>query len=296
MKNTYILITPARNEEKYLRATIDNILQQTVLPTRWVIIDDASTDSSPDILKEYSEKHPFISNVRLDRDPVRNYGSRVNAVLAGYQSLRDVHSEFVGILDADISLPLDYYESIIAKFDEDEKLGVAGGLVLDVENGNLDRHRLKSLEHVPGGVQMFRRDCYEAIGGYMNLQWGGDDFAAEATARMLGWRTQSFPEIEVLHNRTTMSEEERDTIFRKVRIGFIEYSVGYFWLYHTLKCISKIAEKPFFLSAILRQFGYVMAAIKLGQPSLPLELARFVKNEQAAKIGNKIMRFYGKSI
>ncbi len=296
MKNTHILITPVRNEEKFLGFIIDNILQQTHLPTRWVIVDDASSDATPDILKEYSEKHAFIAPVRLNSDPLRSYGSRINAVMTGYQRLTDVHSKFVGILDADISLPIDYYESIMAKFDKDEKLGVAGGLVFDVDNGKLDRHRLKSLEHVPGGVQMFRRECFEAIGGYLSLQWGGTDFAAEAMARKLGWRTQSFPDIEVLHKRKLMSEEVTNTFFRKVRGGFMDYSLGYSWLYHTLKCVSKIGEKPFVLSAIARQFGYVMAAIKLGQPGLPPDLARFVKNEQVAKLGNKIMRFYVKTI
>jgi poly-beta-1,6-N-acetyl-D-glucosamine synthase len=173
----------------------------------------------------------------------------------------------------------------------DERLGVAGGIVFDVEKGKLNRNRANSLEHVAGGVQLFRRECYDAIGGYMPLKWGGEDFAAEVMARKLGFRTQSFLDVEVLHKRLTGTEEIKNNVRRKVRAGFMDYSIGYSQLYHILKCISKVTEKPFILSAIARQFGYVLAAIKLGKPSIPPDLIRFVRTEQIAKIREKIIGF-----
>jgi poly-beta-1,6-N-acetyl-D-glucosamine synthase len=288
MEDTYVLITPVRNEETFIRFTINTILQQTLLPTRWVIVDDASIDATPEILKEYSQRVDFISIITIDRNPHRSYGSRVNAVLLGYEKLADTHSTFVGILDSDISLPSDYYESIIREFSLDPQLGVAGGVVFDTDNGKMDDIRSKTLEHVAGGVQMFRRDCYDAIGGYVPLQWGGDDYVAEVSARKLGWRSQSFPNIHVLHRRVTGSEEVKNTLFLKAREGFMDYSIGYSHFYHALKCINRIKEKPIIISFFARQLGYYWAAIKLRKPSVPPDFVEYARKEQMAKIKERI--------
>jgi glycosyltransferase involved in cell wall biosynthesis len=287
MEDSYVLITPVKNEEKFIKDIIEIVIQQTILPTRWVIIDDVSTDSTPEIINEYSKKYDFITPLKLSDEHTRNYGSRVKANILGYEKLAETHSKFLGFLDADISFSFDYYESIFRKFEMDDRLGVAGGVVFDEYNGKLDSIRLKALEHVAGGVQMFRRDCYDAIGGYIPLQFGGDDFVAETMARKLGWRTQSFPEIKVIHRRITGTEEVKTKLLLKVREGFMDYSIGYSKCYHTLKCISKLMEKPIIISSIARLFGYCWASLKLRKPFVPTDFVEYVRKEQIAKIKEK---------
>ncbi len=152
----YVLITPVRNEELYIEKVIESILGQSILPKKWVIVSDSSGDRTDEIVTKYAGQYDFIEFIRKKRDGEREFASKVNAFEEGYRCLVNVDYDFIGNLDGDVSLPLDYYEKVIERFQEKNGLGIAGGMVHDFYKGSFYRQYC-SLNSVAGAVQLFRR-------------------------------------------------------------------------------------------------------------------------------------------
>jgi glycosyltransferase involved in cell wall biosynthesis len=93
--STYVLITPARNEEGYIERTIQSVISQTILPLKWIIVSDGSTDRTDAIVEHYLSDHPFIKLYRRDGDAVRNFGSQVRAFRAGYEQLYGIDYDYI---------------------------------------------------------------------------------------------------------------------------------------------------------------------------------------------------------
>jgi len=146
MNISYVLLTAAKNEEKYIRQTIESIVSQKILPEKWVIVSDASTDSTDDIIQEYAYKFSFIQYVRATDQSKRDFASKTFALNIGYKYLKDLDYNFIGFLDADVTFSPIYYETILNKFLLDLKLGVAGGIFYDVYDGK--RHKIPISYHM----------------------------------------------------------------------------------------------------------------------------------------------------
>ncbi|MFX0199832.1 MAG: glycosyltransferase, partial [Candidatus Hodarchaeota archaeon] len=176
-KNSYVLITPARNEQDYIQKTIESVVSQTILPEKWVIVSDGSTDHTDEIVSHYAAKHDFIQFIRVSEHIQRNFWSKVHAFNAGYEQIKNTEYKFLGNLDADVSFNSNYYENVLLRFQTNPKLGIAGGIILELLNGQYVNQKL-SLNSVAGAIQLFRRECYQDIGGYIPLTYGGVDSAA----------------------------------------------------------------------------------------------------------------------
>jgi glycosyltransferase involved in cell wall biosynthesis len=197
---SYVLVTAARNEEAYIENTIRSVIAQTILPEKWVIVSDGSTDHTDKIVKRYAMTHGFIFFMRKSADQERNYGNKARAFKLGYEQAINFEHDFVGNLDADVSFASTYYESVMSKFDINGRLGVAGGTRFDLRNGQF--RKIHPAQNSAGGpTQFFRRQCYQEIGGYLPLKFGGLDTVAETMARMSGWEVETFPDLEVFHYR-----------------------------------------------------------------------------------------------
>ncbi|MFQ5628929.1 MAG: glycosyltransferase, partial [bacterium] len=180
----YALVTPARNEEAYIEKTLQSVTTQTVLPQKWVIVSDGSTDGTDSIVQEYAQKHTFIRLIRKSCDQKRTFSSKINAFETGCEHLQSIDHDFIGMLDADVSFGPDYYEKVLDRFAQNEKLGVVGGIRYDLVNGKFV-HVLCAENSVGGPYQLFRRACFEQIGGFPAIAIGGEDAVAEIKARML---------------------------------------------------------------------------------------------------------------
>jgi len=189
-KLKYTLITPARNEEAYIRKTIESVISQSLLPKKWVIVSDGSTDDTDNIVKEYLGRYDWIELVRMPEHQDRHFAAKVICFNAGHQRLFDIDYNLIGNLDADISFEEDYFKFLLSKFDEDPGLGVAGTPF--VEGSSHYDYRFTNIEHVSGACQLFRRECFEEVGGYIPIKGGGIDWTAVTTARMKGWKTRTF--------------------------------------------------------------------------------------------------------
>jgi glycosyltransferase involved in cell wall biosynthesis len=196
----YVLITPARNEAQFIELTIKSVLSQDVRPLRWVIVSDGSTDGTDDLVRKYAAGHPWIQLVRMPDRRERDFAGKVNAFKAGYARVRDLDYAVIGSLDGDISFDAEYFSFLLHKLAENPALGLVGTPFKDNLSETYD-YRFVNIEHVSGACQLFRRECFEEIGGYSPVKGGGIDHIAVVTARMKGWKTRTFTEKVSLHHR-----------------------------------------------------------------------------------------------
>src|SRR5215475_3703478 len=198
----YVLITPAHNEEAFIEKTLDSMSAQTLLPEQWIIVDDGSSDRTAEIIQRYARRLSWIQLVRRPQRQDRSFAGKVHAFNAGLERVRSLKFDVIGNLDADLSFDPEYLEFLIGKFAEDPRLGVAGTPF--TEDGGYDtaRDSFEGENHVAGGCQLFRRRCFEEVGGYIPNRGGGIDWIAVTTARMKGWRVRSFSEKRFHHYRT----------------------------------------------------------------------------------------------
>jgi cellulose synthase/poly-beta-1,6-N-acetylglucosamine synthase-like glycosyltransferase len=186
-KPKYALMTAARNEQAFIEKVIRSVISQTILPVKWIIVNDGSKDRTQEIVTKYLKEHTFIELVTVSGDSTRNFGSKARALQYAYKKLSKIDFEYIGNLDADVAFDKDYYERLLEKFNAHSKLGIAGGKRYDRHNNKFKLVR-NANNSVGGPFQFFARKCYEDIGGYMPMQHGGIDSVAEIKARKMGWK------------------------------------------------------------------------------------------------------------
>jgi len=278
---SYVLITPARNEAAFIGETIDSVISQTVLPLKWVIVDDGSTDSTPEIVAVHSEANPWIKLVRMPAGRTRDFAAKVRAFNAGLGELGDLSWEVIGNLDADISFEPDYFASLLGKLAEDKKLGVVGTPF--VEDGKSYDYRFTSIEHVSGACQLFRRECFEAVGGYVPSAIGGVDLVAVITARMKGWKTRSFVEKTCTHHRN-MGKGKHGRLLTAFNGGRGDYMLGGAPLWEVCRSFYQMSRRPFLLGGSMRLLGYTWAALTGAKKQVSGELIKFRRAEQMRRL------------
>lgn len=285
MTNKYVLITPARNEEAYIEKTIRAVSTQNVLPLKWVIVSDRSIDRTDEIIKEYAAKYPFIEFERINEQSQWNFSSKVNAINSGLRKLVDLDYDFIGIVDADITFESDYYEQVLIKLKENERLGIAGGMIHELSDGKFKALNY-NMNSVAGAVQLFRRKCFEEIGGYMPMELGGIDALAEIMSRMRGWEIKSFREINVYHHRI-IGTTQTSLVRSRFRYGQRDYSFGTHPLFMLLKCIHRFWEQPYILGGFLMFCGYCWLWVRRKPRAVPDDIVRFLYKEQINRIISK---------
>jgi len=292
MKQTSLaLITPAYNEAGYIEETIRSVLAQTILPQCWLIVDDGSTDETASIVKTYARKHSFIRYYFRTRPKKQAYfASNVFAIMEGYRQLASSSPDFLGILDADIRLPPTYYQEILTRFAQDDRLGIASGIYENLINGRLHKV-LNDRRSTPKAIQVFRRRVFDDIQGFMPLPYGGEDTVACFMARMRGWKVWSFPEIKVVHLRPTGTGANSRMLAVRFRQGICEYHLATQPLFFFLKSARRaVRERPYLTGGLMRILGYTWAALRGDRRQLPEDLVRFIRREQWQRIlqGNRI--------
>ncbi len=285
MADDYVIVTPAYNEERFIARTIESVVAQTVPPREWVIVDDASTDRMPDIVREYAAQHPWIKYVRRERDDSQTYySSNVYALREGIAAVIATDYRFLAILDADIVLSPNYYEEILQRFHRYPELGIAAGTYMEKEGDQWVPARIDR-RHTPKAIQVFRRECYEKGGGYYPFEYGGEDTGMEIIARLNGWQTWSFPELQVEHLRPAGTGDGRSILKARFRLGLADYSVSTHPLFMIVKCVKRgFWEKPFILSGLARLSGYVCGYFKRVERPLPSEASTYVRREQLRRL------------
>jgi len=281
---TYLLITPARNEEAFIRKTLDSVVAQTILPVRWVIVDDGSMDGTAEIVKSYARHYPWIELVCRTQDPDRSFASKAHAVAAGFELVKPLSFDIVGNLDADVSFERDYMEFLTRKFSEDPKLGVAGTPFTQDGDYDSSKDSFEGENYVAGPCQLFRRECFQDIGGYVANRAGGVDWIAAMTARMKGWRVRSFAEKRFHHHRT-LGTAERGHLRALFSYGEKDYYLGGSPVWELFRVAYRMTKKPRLTGGFALLLGYCWAALRRTKRAVSPELMRFHRREQMKKLG-----------
>jgi len=224
----------------------------------------------------------------VQREHGRSFGNKVLAFNRGLAEVRDIPWNYIGNLDADISLAPGYYENIIRELERGARLGVAGGIVFTriADSFATDDNTLDS---VAGAVQLFRRSCFEAIGGYVPLPFGGIDAAAEIKARMHGWIVRKFPENRVYEHRRTGTATARPLASR-LHEGRLFHSLGYGPLFYFLRCLYRLGDRPKIIGSTAALGGYLMSVVRRRPIVLPPDAVSYLRAEQREKLRSMLMR------
>jgi len=280
----YVLITPARNEADFIERTIESVAAQSIRPLKWIIVSDCSTDSTDDIVARYASRYPWIELHRVTNQERRNFAAKVNAFNAGYARVKDLEYEAIGSLDADLSFDPDYFSFLLSRLASEPSLGIVGTPFVEKNGGQTYDYRFVSRTHVSGACQLFRRACFEDIGGYVPIQGGGIDRVAVLKARARGWATLTFTEKTLLHHRKmgTASGGALAAIFRQ---GGKDYSFGNHPLWELFRGAYQIAVKrPYVVGGLALISGYAWAAMRRAKRPISSELVAFQRQEQMDRL------------
>lgn len=274
----YVLITPARNEAAFIERAINSVLRQTVLPLKWVIVSDGSTDGTNEIVTKYSGQYPWIEGVIRPPRAERHFAGKVQAFNVGYQRVQDLKFDVIGSLDADISFDdPDCFAFLLSRFGEDPRLGVAGA---PFREGKVQYdYRFSRKEHVSGACQLFRRECFESIGGYVPLKEGAIDLVAVVTARMNGWATETFPEKFCVHHRQ-MGTAKEGFIRAAFKSGYGDYRMGVHPIWQLFRSVYQMSRRPVILGGALLLVGYLWAIVTRAEKPVSADFVNFRRKEQ----------------
>lgn len=279
---SYAIVTPAHNEAAFIELTIRSMLEQTYLPLRWVIVSDGSTDGTDEVVSRYTAAHPWIELVCLPSRNTRDFGGKVRAFNAGLERLKGIAYDCIGNIDADLSLSPTHFEFLLSRFEEDPKLGLAG--VPFSEDGRTYNYKFSSTEHVSGACQLFRRKCFESIGGYVPLKHGGIDDLAVLTARMQGWRTKTFTEHTCIHHRPMGSASYSSPLRANFRLGERAYALGFHPAWQILRSLYQMLRKPYVIGGAGLAAGYLWAACRRAERPISDACIEFQRRDQMRRL------------
>lgn len=270
----YVIITPVKNEEKFIKFTLDSVVNQTVLPSKWIIVDDGSSDDTTRIVEEYSNKYSWIELLKLNTNNEERMGGSkvVRAFNSGFELVKDEDWDFIVKLDGDLILPNNYFGKIIEVFKSDIKIGLTGGVILNkvgekfVKEGHIDYH-------VRGAFKAYRKECFFSIGGLKEIwNWDGID---EMEAMYKGWKTKCI-DLKVKHLRpTTSAYNLKEHAYKS---GYEAYRIRMSPILMSLRCIYKLFNKPVLGYSIYFFNGYISAYLAKADFLINKELGRFINN------------------
>jgi hypothetical protein len=278
----YVLVTAAYNEEKYIEQTIRSIVAQTVPPRKWVIVSDGSTDRTDEIVASYCKSHAFLHLVRLVDEHPRDFAAQATAIRAGCKELEGSGYDFIGNLDADLTLEPTYFENLLTKFNEDPALGLAGGFIHEEGRTGFTNRPTNSTRSVPHALQLFRRTCFETVGGYRSLKYGGPDWVAEVMARRAGWEVRAYPDLPAYHWRPTTSAEG---LLRGCwREGRMDYALGSLLLFEIFKCARRLNCRPFLIGSVARLLAFSTLYLRRVPREMPDDFVSYLQDEQRGRL------------
>jgi len=286
---SYVLITPARNEEAFIEQTIQSVISQTVLPKKWIIISDGSTDRTEEIVAQYLARNAWIELLRMPEHRDRHFAAKVHCFNEGYEKVKNTQYDIIGNLDADITFKEDYFEFLLRKFIDNPKLGVAGTPF--IEGSSQYDFRFTNIEHVSGACQLFRRECFEDIGGYIPIKGGGIDWTAVTTARMKGWQTRTFTEKTCFHHRK-IGTGDSNVLIAQFKYGQKNYFLGGHPLWQLFRSFYQMTNKPYFIGGLLILTGYIWGFLSRMERPISKELMKFYREEQMERLKNIALRTF----
>ena len=285
----YLLISPCRDEAAHMRRTLDSVIAQTVRPALWVIVDDGSTDATPDILADYAARHDWIRVLQKPDRGRRAVGPGViEAFYFGLDRVDLDEFEYLCKLDLDLDLPAGYFEALMARMQAEPRIGSCSGKAwFRAPDGRRISEKIGD-EMSVGMTKFYRVACFHDIGGFVReVMWDGIDCHK---SRQLGWIACSWddPELQFEHLRP-MGSSDKGILTGRMRHGFGQYYMGSDPLYFAATCVFRMAHPPHLVGGLAMFWGYLRAALRRAPQHGDAELRRFIRAYQrrALRIGKR---------
>jgi glycosyltransferase involved in cell wall biosynthesis len=279
----YVVISPVKNEADYIQLTLDSMVHQTITPAAWIIVNDGSQDETEAIVRKYAERYAWIRLVNRSGDAVRKRGKGVvEAFYAGYATLREDY-DFIVKLDGDLSFEPTYFESLLLEFEKDTRLGIAGGALYEKPDGK-NWYLYTYSDEVRGCIKMYRRACFEAIGGLVPaMGWDGID---EWTAFSSGWRVRSFFDYKVYHYRFTGMATGLLKSFAEQ--GYGAYSIGYHPLFLVARGVKCMLVRPFVIGGLAMIVAFFRAGLERRKRLSSPSVIQYIHKAQMRQLGRLV--------
>jgi glycosyltransferase involved in cell wall biosynthesis len=282
------MVTSARDEAQFIEMTIQSVLAQRVRPLKWIIVSDGSTDGTDDIVMNYATEYEWIELLRMPEREERSFAGKACAVNAGQKRVADLPYEVIVCLDADVIFDSDYFSYLLEKLAADPTLGLVGTPFRETSQEPYD-YRFVSVEHVSGPCQAFRRECFEAIGGYVPVKTGSIDHIAVISAKMKGWKTRTFTEKYYMHSRE-MGTAQCGPIQARINFGIRDYVIGNHPIWELFRSVYQMTRRPYVLRGLALATGYLWAFVRNAERQVSQEFIEFQRREQMHRLKRVITR------
>jgi glycosyltransferase involved in cell wall biosynthesis len=274
---SYLLISPCRNEAEFMRLTLDSVVNQTIPPSLWVIVDDGSTDETPKILAEYAERYSFIQIITKQDRGHRSVGPGViEAFYYGYERIDTKKFDYICKFDLDLDLPEKYFEILIKRMEKNPRIGTCSGKAyFRGKKGQLISEKCGD-ETSLGMTKFYRRICFEEIGGFVRqVVWDGIDCHK---CRQLGWLALSWdePDLRFIHLRP-MGSSQKSIITGRMRHGFGQYFMGTGFTYMFVTAMYRVLHPPYLIGGVSMLVGYIKSWFKRLPKFDDDELVKFIR-------------------
>jgi glycosyltransferase involved in cell wall biosynthesis len=290
MSQRLLVISPIRNEADHLERVARAMAAQTRPPDRWLLVDDHSTDGTRELAERLAREFPFIAVLQAPEHPLPDARDRLASAAAprtfnfGLNSVEWQEFTQISKLDGDMELPPEYFERILAEFEADPSLGMAGGLRRELVRGKWRLERVPTEHHVNGALKCYSLECFEAIGGIQErLGW---DTIDETLARMRGYRTRTFEPLVAIHHRPWASAD--GTLRGRARYGAAAYIVHFPVYWVALRSLKVAAARPEGISGLAFFYGYLRAAMRRTPRVEDREFRRAVREEIRGRVVGKL--------
>lgn len=285
----YVIISPVRNEEKYIGKTIESVVNQTIKPKEWIIINDGSTDRTVDVINRYIESYPWIKlQNRKDRG-FRFLGPGViESFNEGLKNFEHKDYDFIVKLDCDLSFGVDYFELIFKYFQNNPRLGMASGMTYTITHGNLVLENSSPDYNVAGPLKTFRRKCFHEINGLMPIL--GWDHIDQIKARMLNWDTQGYAHIKIIHYRP-MGSSVGNILVGKMRWGKTSYIIGSHPVFILFKGMYHLLKKPYVMGGLYYYWGFFSSVINRDVRYIDSNFRKYLRKHELRRLNKLIFRF-----
>jgi len=282
-KNKYIIITPVKNELNFFKETLKSVCNQSILPIKWIIIDDASTDGTSELINSYAGKFNFIDHHRLDnfKPGLNTTGGRSGALMNYARKLIPGSVDIVVKIDADISFDETFFESLFKFLNQNPKLGIVSGHL--VQDGKPEK--ITDYSSNRGAVRVYRKECFEQIGFFYTSR--GEDQMDTYKAKFLGWETRTF---DVYFNHLKPEGGRNNFVKNNFETGQYKGRIPYNFLFFCLTLIKNISKKPYVISSSIQLYGYIYSRWIRRQRPFEKRVCVFIRKNQKKRIEKYLLK------
>jgi poly-beta-1,6-N-acetyl-D-glucosamine synthase len=276
----YVIISPVRNEDEFLEITINAVIKQTVQPSEYIIVDDGSTDRSPEIIAKYTQQYSWIKSITRPKGEHRPGGGVVEAFYTGFDIMETKDWNYVIKMDGDVKFAPDYFEFQMKKFEENPRLGMTSGKTYQPKGDDLILDKMPD-DHTRGPAKMYKRECWDAIGGLPKVL--GWDTLDELKAQVLGWETRSYKELVLIHYKP-IGFKQKKIVKRELKAGERQHYLAYHPLFVASRAVYRCFQKPYIIAGILNFIGFVYAEIARSEQITDQAIKKHLRKKQMERL------------